>query len=136
MPVRKRKPDLVYYSEIHAPFQRSPIQDVRLGYNGKSVADSIYYILNTRKGERVMLPDFGSNLHRLLFEPIDPQTALDIEIEIRDAIERWEPRVVIDEVLVNPFPDSNKYLASIKFHIRGLELDLQEVRIDFYSTYY
>lgn len=136
MPERQRRPSVVTYSEIFAPFQKSNIQDVRLGYNGKCVADSIFYILNTRKGERVMLPRFGSDIHRFLFEPIDTQTALDIEVEIRDAIDRWEPRVILDEVLVTPNHDQNKYSASIKFRIRGLEPDLQEVRIDFYSTFY
>ena len=136
MPVRKRKPDLVYYSEIFAPFQRNPIQDVKLGYNGKCVADSIYYILNTRKGERAMLPQFGSDIRHLLFQPIDMQTALDIEMEIRDAIEKWEPRAIIDDVNVIPDYGRSSYIVSIKFHIRGLEPELQEIRIDFYKTYY
>lgn len=136
MPDKKRKPDHVHYSEIYAPFQRSPIQDVRLGYNGKCVADSIYYILHTRKGERVMLPEFGSNIQEILFEPIDMHTALDLEMEIKDAIERWEPRAIIDAVIIIPLYDRNAYDCSIRFHIRNLEGDLQEMRLQFYNSYY
>lgn len=132
----KRKPDVVFYSEIYADFQKSAINDVRLGYNGKSVSDSIFYILNTRKGERLMLPEFGSDLYQFLFEPIDEQVTIDIEMEIRDALERWEPRAIIDDVIVIADHDRNTYHCTLRFHIRNLEGDLQEIKLTFMRQFY
>ena len=70
------------------------------------VRHSIYQILGTRIGERVMLSTFGSRLHELLFEPIDEITIALARIYTIEAIEKWEPRVEFNEVVVRVNPDS------------------------------
>ncbi len=60
-----------------------------------AVRQSILLLLSTRPGERVMRPDYGCNLHRLLFWPNDHTTAGLAMHYVRQAIERWEPRVQI-----------------------------------------
>lgn len=62
------------------------------------INDSILQILMTRKGERVMLPEFGSGLRELLFEPMTAENQQLIAYEIYNAIEIWEPRIEIDEI--------------------------------------
>jgi len=56
---------------------------------------SLIMILGTRKGERVMLPDFGSNLDRLLFEPNDVLLVQQVKEETADAITRWDSNLVV-----------------------------------------
>lgn len=59
---------------------------------------SIYQILGTRIGERVMLPEFGSRIHELLMEPIDEITISLARVYTIEAIRTWEPRVLINDV--------------------------------------
>jgi phage baseplate assembly protein W len=61
-----------------------------------SVRQAIILLLRTRPGERVMRPDYGCDLHRLVFSPNDDTTAGLAMHYVREAIERWEPRVQID----------------------------------------
>jgi len=72
------------------------------------IKSDLLLLLLTAPGERVMLPDFGTDLRRLVFEPNDTileQQAVDI---IAAAIRAWEPRVVIEqiEVTANPGKES------------------------------
>jgi uncharacterized protein len=63
-----------------------------------AVRRSIALILGTAKGERVMRPDFGSNLHRLLFAPNNGATRAAVEFEVREALLLWEPRIEVLDV--------------------------------------
>ncbi len=60
-----------------------------------AVRQSILLLLSTRPGERVMRPDYGCDLHRLVFEPNDATTAGLAIHYVRTALARWEPRVDI-----------------------------------------
>ena len=60
-----------------------------------SVRQAVLLLLATRPGERVMRPDYGCNLQRLVFSPNDDTTAGLAIHYVRQAIERWEPRVEI-----------------------------------------
>ncbi len=72
------------------------------------IKHSIYQILGTYIGERVMVPEFGSRLPELLFEPIDEITIALARSYTIEAIEKWEPRVELNEVIVNINPDANR----------------------------
>ena len=63
-----------------------------------SIAESIRIILATIPGERVMRPDFGSDLHRLAFAPNTPDTAAQAVYYVQDALKKWEPRIEDIEV--------------------------------------
>jgi len=65
------------------------------------VRQSIMQIIGTRIGERVMRRDFGCKIHDLVFQPNDPLLDVQIEHYVRDAIERWEPRVIVGPILTN-----------------------------------
>lgn len=60
---------------------------------GASVRQAILMLLSTRPGERVMRPTYGCHLHRLVFSPNDDTTAGLAIHYVRQAIERWEPRI-------------------------------------------
>jgi len=60
---------------------------------GSSVRQAILMLLATRPGERVMRPTYGCHLHRLVFSPNDDTTAGIAIHYVRQAIQRWEPRV-------------------------------------------
>jgi phage baseplate assembly protein W len=60
-----------------------------------SIRQAILLLLSTSPGERVMRPDYGCELHRLIFSPNDDTTAGLAIHYVRRAVERWEPRVEI-----------------------------------------
>lgn len=63
---------------------------------------SIYVILATRIGERLLNPEFGSRLPELLFEPNDIILATLGTQYIREALRRWEPRIEVETVTWDP----------------------------------
>ncbi|MCS6844217.1 MAG: GPW/gp25 family protein [Caldilineales bacterium] len=69
-----------------------------------NVRESICIILRTRPGERLMRPDFGCGLDRYLFEPATVSTLRLIQEEVKAAVQRWEPRVALDDVIVATHP--------------------------------
>ncbi len=76
--------------------QVAPAVDVPL------VQAGIAQILNTIPGERRMLPEFGSVLKLLLFDPHDATLYAELGKETVKAIERWEPRVQVERVEIAP----------------------------------
>lgn len=71
----------------------------------QTVRQALLMLLSTRPGERVMRPEYGCDLHRLVFEPNDPTTAGIAIHHVRRAIERWEPRIEILELDAGPDPE-------------------------------
>ncbi|MBO0792917.1 MAG: GPW/gp25 family protein [Ktedonobacteraceae bacterium] len=70
-----------------------------------NVREAIRIILLTDPGERLMLPDFGGNLGRFLFEPNTVTTRHLISERINRALTQWEPRILVESVDVEPDPD-------------------------------
>lgn len=87
-----------------------------------AVRQSILLLLSTRPGERVMRPDYGCNLHRLLFWPNDNTTAGLAMHYVRQAIERWEPRVQITRLDAsrNEF-DSARLDIHLEYRLRATQ---------------
>lgn len=91
----------------------------------EQVLSNLRNLLSTRKGERIMQPDFGTDLHYFLFEQIIDETAFKEAIigEIRSALEYWMPYVSIDDVDMNFRPDSSVYVAEPQ-HTIAISLSL------------
>jgi len=62
------------------------------------IAQAISIILATAPGERPMRPEFGCAVHDHVFEVLDASAFGAIENAVRQAIERWEPRVTVTAV--------------------------------------
>lgn len=62
--------------------------------------ESIRIILGTVPGERPMRPDFGCEAHLLVFSGADATTAGRLATAVRRALDRWEPRITVDDVVV------------------------------------
>lgn len=64
----------------------------------EEIEGAMRMILLTAPGERVMRPEFGCRVWDYLFEPMNPTTFGLVEAAVREAIERWEPRVTVEAV--------------------------------------
>jgi uncharacterized protein len=80
--------------------------DVALVAREREIEQAIRIILGTARGERPMRPEFGCRIHDHVFGSTNGATAGQISYDVREALERWEPRisvrqvdVVFDEVL-------------------------------------
>ena len=65
---------------------------------------SILQILNTRKGERIMYPEFGSNLGPILWEPHDAFLRQLVQTELTRSLSLWEPRVRVGAISFDTSP--------------------------------
>ena len=84
------------------------------------VEESIYLILSTSKGERVMLPDFGCGIHDLVFQVNDPRTRSVVVEQVRQALVRYEPRVDVLDVKADSAPEQpNLLLIRVNYRIRA-----------------
>lgn len=78
------------------------------------VKSDLMILLLTNPGERIMLPQYGTDLRRYFFEPNDPSTHEQIVSIISQAISTWEPRITVESIDVgfvdqnNLNPDDNK----------------------------
>lgn len=76
-----------------APMEKRPGGLFQPSYSRDLIKASIVTILMTHKGERLFLPEFGSDVHKLIFEP-NTQFVFSLATKyVLDAIGRWEPRV-------------------------------------------
>jgi len=82
-----------------------------------AIYSSLANIFETLRGSRRMLPEFANNLHGMLFEPIDEDTAEIIGEVLLDSIDRWEPRIQVTNININPKYDQNTYEITLTFYI-------------------
>ncbi len=84
------------------------------GYE-ENVAESIRIILMTKKGERMMNPEFGCGLSKYMFGETDYTTLVQMEQEVEDALIRWEPRITDLKVSIR-IDDQNPSKLNIHIH--------------------
>jgi phage baseplate assembly protein W len=87
--------------------------------NEDSVRTSINNIIGTFQGERIMLPEFASNLRSLVFEQTN-QALLDrFAADVKNMIERWDDRVIVSTVSFSIDPDRHFVSITVLFMIRS-----------------
>lgn len=93
---------------------------IAMAHHEDSIQQSIWIILGTAKGERVMRPDFGCGIHDLVFEVNSAGTAGRVENEVREALILWEPRIELLNVTVSPGGDQGNQLnIEIEYRVRS-----------------
>jgi phage baseplate assembly protein W len=98
----------------------------------EEIEQAIHLILATTPGERPMRPEFGCNLADFVFEPMEPTTFGRIAFSVEEAMRRWEPRIVVDDVSVRPDPDREEcVLIELQYRIRE-SYDRRSLVVPFY----
>jgi uncharacterized protein len=87
------------------PVEPDPTGAIALVSGTDELEQAMYLVLATSPGERPMRPEFGCRLQEYVFAPADASTAGLIAAEVRTALIRWEPRVVVDDVVVTADAD-------------------------------
>ena len=90
--------------------------NIQLSSTERNVEESIYVILRTKLGERLYRPNFGSRLSELVFAPLNTETLLLIRLYVQEALEMWEPRIVVDRVMTEADPIRGRVDITINYH--------------------
>lgn len=102
---------------LPAPRSISLQGGIQLSSKAQKVRESIWIILNTRMGERVYRPTFGSRLSELAFAPLNTTTLLLMRMYVQEALETWEPRIILDEVLTEPDPVRGRVDINLNYQL-------------------
>ena len=132
MPVQRRSQGFL---DLSASFQNNPLSnDLITLKNENAIARSVRNLILTTQGERPFQPVLGSNVNNLLFENMDKLTAAALKEEIRNTIENYEPRVEIEEIIVDPNFENNEFNVTIQYYIVGIDVPEQELSFVLEST--
>ena len=116
------------FLDLSASFQTNPLSNDLIAIKNESaIARSVRNLVLTIQGERPFQPVLGTGVSRLLFENMDKLTASAIRSEIRTNIENYEPRVEINEILVEPDFEGNAMHVTLQYFIIGIDVPEQEL---------
>lgn len=119
--------DNVVYSDLHLDLTMNSsgnIQskqfisnDIKVDINENAIKNSIKNCIYTKKGEKVLDPDFGMNLEVYLFEPLSESIGDSIGRKILSELSQQEPRINILRITVNVNYDNNSYGIMVFYEI-------------------
>lgn len=84
------------------------------------ISASIADILATPKGTRVMRPEYGSDLPRLVDAPMNDEWKLRVYMATADALRRWEPRIEVTQTVIDEV-GAGTITLTVKYRLAGGE---------------
>lgn len=89
----------IFYKDLSLDFIPNPVSgDIRPITNDLAVRRSLKNLLSTRRGERLFDSKIGTALQKFLFAPANALTETEINNEVYDTIQRFEPRVIVTSI--------------------------------------
>jgi uncharacterized protein len=115
------------------PLQRGPNGFFRQAYSLKEqVRSNLTNLIMTRKGERVMQPEFGCGIQEYLFEPLTDTTLSSIRGTIEESIQFWIPYVRIESLeVVRDEQTEHQVTVTLTYSIQNLLNSLDVVTFVF-----
>ena len=114
------------YRDLDLDFIANPnTGNLNIKKDDAAILRALKNVLFTSRFEKPFDPEYGSDIKRTLFEPIDSMFALDLQDIIKDSINNHEPRVELKEVVVDAKPDVNAYHVFLKFFIINSPVERQ-----------
>ena len=118
------------FTDFHLDFAEDPIgsaanyaetvengRDIKVAYDLNAIRNSLKNLFNTVPGERFLLPEYGSDVRRHVFEPVTESTSRRIGRAISIAISKWEPRIRLLNLDITGFADQNEYQIIIELAV-------------------
>ena len=116
------------FKDLSASFQTNPLSNDLIALkNESSIARSVRNLVLTIQGERPFQPTLGTGVNNLLFDNMDKLTASAIRSELRTTIENYEPRVEINEIIVEADFERNAFDVTLQYFIIGMDVPEQEL---------
>jgi len=103
-----------------------PFQDSRIGKylslsptTDEEIRTDLLHLILTRKGSRYYLPDFGTRIYEFIFEQMDGTTFEAIKADIRDAVDKYIPNLIINEIVITPYVDDEGAQGDLNMELLG-----------------
>ncbi len=104
------------------PVELNELKEIALSRDEQDIAEAIWIILSTAPGERLMHLDFGCGIYNYVFAPNNTRTAGLVRFHVEEALKRWEPRINLLEVMVEPDQnDPAVILITIHYQIKATD---------------
>jgi uncharacterized protein len=91
---------------------------VDLVSDDKDIRESLWVLFCTATGERLMVPDYGSLLWKMVFQNITNTLMTQLADIVRQAVLYWEARIDVDDVAVEPATVAGLVLITVNYTIR------------------
>jgi phage baseplate assembly protein W len=95
------------------PIELNNAGEISFSHYEEDIRESIWIILSTAPGERLMRPDLGGGIHQFIFALNDTRTAGLVQFHVEEALTRWEPRIELQQVQVQADPGNPALLLVI-----------------------
>ena len=126
--LNKSKRATKQYRDLDLDFGRNSVtNDVNKLTDIEAVKRSVRNLINTSHFDRPFHPEIGSSVRAMLFEPMTPLTALNLQRKVQEVLINFEPRIKLVQIVSNPNIDSNSYDLRIYFYVVGSD-ELIEVQ--------
>ncbi len=115
------------------PLRTDATGGIALVAREREIEEAIRLILGTAPGERPMRPEFGCRIHDEVFAPVSAGSAGRIAQYVREALERWEPRVEVNDVAVTvDAADASVFYIEISYTVMATN-DRRNLVFPFYT---
>ena len=120
--------------DLDLDFQKHPVKsDVLRLVDSAAIEQSIINLLLMEKGDKPFHPEIRSTVRTYLFEPMDGIVATNIKESIQNMLKFYEPRIILNEVIVVPDYDQGSYFINISYSPISKPSNLQNM--EFYLKY-
>jgi phage baseplate assembly protein W len=75
-----------------------------------AVKSDLAHLLLTKKGDRLYMPDFGTDLITFLFDPVDSITKNDMKRAVQESIDKYIPNLQVDDIVITVVEDNENAL--------------------------
>ncbi len=122
------------YKDLNMFFTKHPTsKDVSKVTDIQAIKRAVRNLVLLNQGEKPFHPEIGGNVHGSLFENFTPLTEIELQVAIEGTLNRWEPRVIVEEVKVNDDDgyslDQNKLGITISFSIANVPNVIHDVEL-------
>jgi phage baseplate assembly protein W len=108
------------YTDLDLSFKVNPFtKDIYLKTDEDAVKTALRNLIQTRNFERPFHPEIGTQIQSLLFEPFSPAVRVAMRRTIEDAINTYEPRVRLVDLIITEMVDENDLDVTIVFTLKN-----------------
>ena len=120
------------YSDFDIYFKKHPVTDDLVKKSDySSVTQAIRNLLFMSHYEKKFRPEIGTNIRKMLFEPMDSITAQSLQEDILNTIKNYEPRAIVEDLLVVPNYENNGYQVELTYSLLNLT---SPIRVNFFLS--
>lgn len=94
-----------------------------------ALRDGVMQLIMTSRGARVMRPDYGTDLRKSVFQPLDATILAELKTQITSTITKYEPRVIVKRLELIPDFDRNQLVIKLLIMSKDDLLNAQMVEV-------